>query len=416
MLFITLLNKTEKFKSFVLKKAHFTQVGGEEAIVVDIVPRKNTKPVCRICMQQCCTHATEKPRLYEDIPYQKWKVYFRYSPRRADCNIDGALVELLPWVDGKEHQTKTYRVFLARWARRLSWKETATVFETSWDSVARAVRFVVEYGLANRDLDGIETLGVDEIKVQKNLFLTLVYQLDAHAKRLLWSGEKHKAKTLQQFFQEFGKERTEKLKIICSDMWKAYLTVIREKAPQAIHVLDRFHIMQNINKAIDTVRREEARKYKGTSKEELLKHSRWPLLKNKENLTENQVLKMADLLRSKLKSVKSHLMREDFQPFWQYKSPTWAEKFLDSWIKRTMRSRIEPMKKVARTLREHKELVLNWFRVEGAVSGGMVEGLNLKAKLTMRKAYGYRNVETLQVALYHTLGNLPEPKIGHRFC
>ena len=74
------------------------------------------------------------------------------------------------------------------------------------------------------------------------------------------------------------------------------------------------------------------------------------------------------------------------------------------------------MKKVARTLREHKELVLNWFRVEGAVSGGMVEGFNLKAKLTMRKAYGYRNVETLQVALFHTLGNLPEPKIWHRFC
>jgi len=416
MLFITILNKTEKFKSFVYKKAHLEQVDGEEAIVVDVVPRKNTKPVCRICMKQCCTHATEKPRLLEDVPVRKWKVYFRYAPRRADCAVDGSLVELLPWVDGKEHQTKTYRVFLARWARRLSWLETASVFETSWDTVARAVRFVVEYGLAHRDMEGIEKLGVDEIKVQKSLFLTLVYQLDAHAKRLLWSGKEHKAKTLLRFFREFGKERTAKLKFICSDMWKAYLKVIRKKAPQAIHVLDRFHIMQNINKAIDTVRREEAQKYKGTGQEELMKHSRWPLLKNKPNLTENQVVKLKELLRSNLKSVKSYLMREDFQPFWRYQSPVWAEKFLDAWIKRTMYSRIEPMKKVARTLRNHKDLVLNWFRAEGAVSGGMVEGLNLKAKLTMRKAYGYRNVETLQVALYHTLGKLPEPKIWHRFC
>jgi len=134
------------------------------------------------------------------------------------------------------------------------------------------------------------------------------------------------------------------------------------------------------------------------------------------NLTENQVVKLKELLGSKLKSVKSYLMKEDFQQFWTYQSPVWAEKFLDAWTKRTMYSRIDPMKKVARMLRKHQTLVLNWFKADGAVSGGMVEGFNLKAKLTMRKAYGFRNVETLQTALYHTLGKLPEPKINHRFC
>lgn len=101
---------------------------------------------------------------------------------------------------------------------------------------------------------------------------------------------------------------------------------------------------------------------------------------------------------SKLKSVKSYLMKDDFQQFWTYQSPVRAEKFLDAWIKRTMYSRIEPMKKVARMPRKHQARVLNWFRADGAVSGGMVEGFNLKAKLTMRKAYGFRNVETLQTA------------------
>ena len=74
------------------------------------------------------------------------------------------------------------------------------------------------------------------------------------------------------------------------------------------------------------------------------------------------------------------------------------------------------MKKVARMLRKHKALILNWFRAEERVSNGPVEGLNLKAKLAMRKAYGFRNVKTLQIALYHTLGNLPEPEISHKFC
>ena len=81
-----------------------------------------------------------------------------------------------------------------------------------------------------------------------------------------------------------------------------------------------------------------------------------------------------------------------------------------------MYSKIEPMKKVARMLRNHKELILNWFSADGKISNGAVEGLNLKAKLAMRKAYGFRNVETLQIALYHTLGKLPVPKTAHRFC
>jgi len=80
-----------------------------------------------------------------------------------------------------------------------------------------------------------------------------------------------------------------------------------------------------------------------------------------------------------------------------------------------MRSRIAPMKKIARSLREHRELILNWFRAKGAVSTGAVEGLNTKAKLTTRKAFGYSSYEMIEIALYHTLGNLPEPEFTHRF-
>jgi len=109
-------------------------------------------------------------------------------------------------------------------------------------------------------------------------------------------------------------------------------------------------------------------------------------------------------------------MREDFQRFWQFRYIGWAEKFLGAWIKRTMLSKLEPMKKVARMLRTHRRLILNWFHAEGKVSNGPVEGFNLKAKLTMRKAYGFRNVKTLQIALYHALGNLSEPEISHKFC
>jgi transposase len=124
---------------------------------------------------------------------------------------------------------------------------------------------------------------------------------------------------------------------------------------------------------------------------------------------------VTELLKYNLRSVRAHLLREDFQQFWEYVSPGWAGKFLDEWCTRTMRSQLEPMKKVARTLRNHRELLLNWFRAKGALSSGVVEGFNNKVKLTTRKSYGFRTYEAIETALYHNLGALPEPEFTHRF-
>ena len=113
--------------------------------------------------------------------------------------------------------------------------------------------------------------------------------------------------------------------------------------------------------------------------------------------------------------MRGYLLREDFQRFWDYESTTWAGKFLDEWCTRVMRTRLVPMKKVARTLRKHRELILNWFKAGGRLSSGTVEGFNNKAKLTLRKAYGFRSPETAQIALYHTLSELPDPEFAHEF-
>jgi transposase len=417
MLIKTILNKVEKFKSFVYGKITVEQVERKEAIVVEVQPRKKAKGMCIKCGERCSTYDTQLSRLFEYVPLWGIPVYFRYAPRRTDCGKDGVHVELLPWAEGKEHMTKTYMVYLSRWAKRISWKETAEVFRTSWDSVFRAVDYVVEHGLKHRNLDHIEQLGIDELQVFRgHKYLTLVYQIDKGCRRLLWSGPERKVKTLLTFFREFGPERSASLKYICSDMWAPYLKVIKKKARNALNILDRFHIMKKFNEAIDEVRRQEVRELQETGQETVLINGRWILLKRTENLTERQVVRLKELLKTNLTSIKAYLMREDFQRFWTYQMPAWADKFLEDWANRTMHSNIEPMKKVAKMLRSHKELILNWFRAEGRLSSGIVEGLNNKAKLTIRKAYGYRTMKHLQIALYHTLGDLPEPEISHRFC
>jgi transposase len=194
------------------------------------------------------------------------------------------------------------------------------------------------------------------------------------------------------------------------------LNVIQRNIAQAVHVLDRFHIMANMNKAIDKVRAGEARRLKQDGYEPILKHSRWCLLKRQENLTEKQTVKLSELLKDNLKSVRAYLLREDFQRFWEYISHAWAAKFLDQWCTRTMRSKIEPMKKVAKQLRNHRGLILNWFHARGLVSAGAVEGLNNKLKVTVRKSYGFRTEKAVKYALYHALGALPQPDFTHRFC
>ena len=198
-------------------------------------------------------------------------------------------------------------------------------------------------------------------------------------------------------------------------MWRPYLNVIKERVPHAIHILDRFHIVSNINKAIDEVRAGEHRQMKAEGYSPLLTNSRWTLLKRPENLTDGQGVKLRELLKYNLRSVRAYLLKEQFQLFWNYTYPAWASRFLDRWITRVLRSRIEPLKREARSIRKHRLLILNWFRAKKEFSSGIVEGLNNKVKLTMRKSYGFREYESIKVALYHTLGRLPEPPLTHRF-
>ncbi len=245
--------------------------------------------------------------------------------------------------------------------------------------------------------------------------MTLVYQIDQHCKRLLWIGKERTIGTLQGFFDWFGPEKSARLRFVASDMWAAYVKVIAQRAPHALHILDRFHIMAHLGKAIDEIRSEEVRSLRSQGKQPLLSRAKWVLLKRPANLTAAQEIRLKELLSHNLKAVRAYLLKEDFQCFWHYVSPTWADKFLNRWITRVLRSRLEPMKRVARMLRNHQPLILNWFRARGQVSSGTVEGFNTKAKLTARKSYGFRTFEIQEIALYHSLGALPVPDWTNKF-
>ena len=205
------------------------------------------------------------------------------------------------------------------------------------------------------------------------------------------------------------------LRYVCSDMWAPYLAAVREQLPWVLHVLDRFHIRKQLNEAVNEVRKDEVRALAEAGLQPQLKKMRWALLKIRKNWTPRERRRMRQLRRSGLASIRAYWLVAAFEHFWSYLSPSWAAKFLDGWRQRVRRSRLKPLQTVADTLHQHRAILLNYFRARKAISGGVIEGLNNKVKLTFIKSYGFRTDKAREVALFHVLGRLPEPQLTHKF-
>lgn len=413
----TILNQSLDIKPFVIGRSQFNEKG--KRIDVEISCRANGLAICSICGLKGKLHDTLPTRAFEFIPIWGFPVFLIYAMRRVNCKKCGVKVEKVPWADGKNQMCNVYRKYLADWAKDLSWQAVANRFKSSWQSICRAVQWVVAYGLENQDISNVQAIGVDEVQYHKgHTYMTLVYQIDKGSRRLLWVGKKRTQETLNRFFSDmWNKDRKfrKNIKVVCSDMWKAYLNVIAKKTPDALNVLDKFHIMQKLNKALDEIRSEEAKRLKKEGKKTILKHSRWCFLKRKFNLTRSQKGKLNELVDMNLNIMKAYILKEQFHKFWEYKSPTWAGKFLDNWCELVHDAELEPLNRFTRTLQNHRELILNYFIAGKQYNSGIVEGLNRRVNLTVRKSFGFRSFNIMQTALYHQLGKLDEPEFSHEF-
>jgi len=420
----TLLNLVHPVKGFIYDAAALVADASQPngyRLEVTLRPRKNSKGQCSGCGQRGGTYDTQAPRRFDFVPLWGLAVVLVYAMRRVNCRGCGVKVERVPWLEAgsKSPLTLAYEAFLAGWARRMSWKQVADVFWVKWDTVYRAVRCSVHWGLAHRDLGTVTAVGIDEVAHRKgHNYLTLVYQLNGNCRRLLYVAQGRTGRSLLGFFRMLKKSGVDagaSIRHVCTDMWQPYLKVIAKKLPGALHILDRFHIVANANKAIDEIRAAEAKQMKAEGYEPVLHRSRWCLLKRKPNLTKKQRVRLKDLLQYQLKTTRAYLKVQALHLLWEYVSPTWAGKHLDAWCRDVMRSRLEPLKRVARSVRKHRQLILNWFEARKQYSSGIVEGMNANVKLGFKRAYGFRTFDAAQVALYHQLGQLPQRPMTHTF-
>jgi transposase len=215
--------------------------GEPDFIEITLAPHGGMRGHCSECQNPAPGYDRLPERRWQFVPLWGIPTYFHYAPRRVECAEHGVVVEHIPWSDGKRPVTCAMMAFLARWGRRLSWRETAQVFQTSWDAVYRSVEWFVQWGLAHRQLQEVQSMGVDEIHwghgLRADNFLTVIYQIDTHCRRLLWVGKRRSQATLRRGLKALGPEVLQGLRFVCSDMWKPYLQVIAAEAGQALHVL-----------------------------------------------------------------------------------------------------------------------------------------------------------------------------------
>ena len=236
-----------------------TVTGDAGGLVAQLAPDLRFSPRCGQCRTRGAYRDTRPARRFRHVPLWGIPVALRYAPRRVVCvQCAGVHVESMPWVRGKQQMTHALLVTLATWARALPWEQVARLFRCSWGTVATAVEVAVTYGLAHRDLTDVTHIGIDEISRKRgHVYVTNVY--DLRRKRLLWSGEDRTLATLEAFFDFLGPERTAALDGICCDMWQPYIDVVKARAPQAVLVFDKFHIVHHLMAAVDQVRRDEIR-------------------------------------------------------------------------------------------------------------------------------------------------------------
>ena len=366
---------------------------------------------CSVCSRRGKVYDTLKERTWRHV--HLWGIPTRivYAPRRVDCKQCGIKVERIPWGPSKSPISLPLILLLATWAKLLAMDVVASLFGVCWSTVASAVKQAVTYGLANRDTKNVLYLGIDEISRRKgHIYHTQVYDLDG--KRLLWSKEGRSADTLKAFFDEWGQKRTEKIKGICCDMWAPYVDVIKEYAPEAILVFDRFHIVRHLLTAVDKLRKQEVQRLKKDNPN-LLKDTKYIWLKNPWNLTEKQKQRLGYLEKMNLRINRAYLLKESFRRFWAYLSRGWAKRFLKKWFWWATHSRLTPMRDFAWMLRRHEEDILNY--VDLPIDNGAVEAMNNNAKSISHRARGFRSENWFTTVMLHGMGDLPMPEFTHRF-
>jgi transposase len=368
------------------------------ATVVVTVGLRRRRVVCPHCGFSTSVCHDRRPGMsaWRHLDLGVWRVEIRARLRRLVCPAHGVVTEGVPFARAGAHLTCDFDDLLAWLATRMDKTAVARLCRVSWRTVGRACERVVAAELDPGRLDGLFRIGVDEISWRKHhKYLTLV--VDHDRAKVVWGAAGKDSATLDRFFDELGPARSRRIEAVSMDLGPAYLKSVQAEghAPQAVVCADPFHLVKLVGDALDEVRRDlwqQLRRLPDDRFARDFKGSRWALLKNPEDLTDDQAARLAKIRRNRGGIWRAYEMKEQFRAVFAGDLPAAeATILLDRWITRACRSRLDPFVKTAKTMRARRGIIVN--ALEQGISNGRIEGLNTKVRLVIRRGYGFHSAE-----------------------
>ncbi len=303
--------------------------------------------------------------------------------------------EFLDWLAANPHYTKRFAKEVGERCREATIKSVAASFHLDWETVKELDKEYMRAQLKKTGHPAVQKMGVDEISVEKGHRYRIVVS-DLERRRAIWFGGKGKSKKdLDCFFIENGEQRNGKIKIVAMDMSQAFQNSAKEHVPKATLLFDKFHVMQKLCDALDEVRKMEYQRLTGNDRS-FIKGQKYVLLRNRENLDYKGRKSLALLLKANKRLQTAYLLKESFDQFWTYRSPTWARKFFENWKDSLKWQRLKPLEEFAAMVDHHWDGIVAHLSIEG-IPLGFVEGLNNKIRVFQRRAYGLRDEEYLRL-------------------
>ncbi len=369
---------------------------GEAVIVAQVRPRRATKRRCGRCGRRA-------PGFDQGDGRRRWRAldlgtvrcYLEADAPRVRCAEHGVTVAQVPWARHGAGHTRDFDDAVAWMAVAMSKTAVTMLLRIAWTTVGAIIDRVVGEARAKVDpLDGLARIGIDEISYKRgHRYLTIV--VDHDSGRLVWAAPGRDKQTLGGFFDALGVMRCNHIRLVSADAADWIATVVAERCPNATLCLDAFHIVAWATDALDEVRRETwntARRGGMSGHARDLKHARFALWKNPEDLTARQSAKLAWIAKVNGRLYRAYLLKEQLRMALRIKGPL-AMVMLTDWCEWAQRSRIPAFVELGRRIRRHWDGIA--AAMEHGLSNALIESTNTKLRVLTRVAYGFRKPEHL---------------------
>jgi transposase len=357
--------------------------------LIKVQPDLRWRPLCHDCRSPAQTvHSQGHRRIIRDLSMSDRQVWLQVDYRKIWCPRCGKTrVEHLSFCDSPRRLTNRLRRYIYDLCKIMPVSDVAEHLDLDPKTVKAVDQEFLQEEFGRTDYEGLRLLAIDEIAVKKGQhYMTVV--LDYLSGRVVWTGEGHDKDTLDRFFAGMSESQKAGIEAVAIDMWDAYINRVQHHCPKALIVFDLFHVVKTYGRVIDEVRRAEVRKAVGPMKE-VVKGSRYLLLKNRENLRPDQADRLDELLKLNANLNAVYALKDQLKMIYHYRHEAPAKAALDQWC--AMASRLDNhwMTQFIKTLRHYEYGILNHCRF--SIGTSRLEGVNNKIKVIKRKAYGFHD-------------------------